>query len=177
MCREIVPTYHYFNPRSPRGERLAQQQCCCETNRFQSTLPVGGATEVMNLMKPLLLISIHAPREGSDCHDPGKEDSQEISIHAPRGGERHLAILHYWLLMDISIHAPRGGSDLPSFIFWTLLFQSTLPVGGATSRFSYSFSWLEFQSTLPVGGATGHGGYFPHRDKNFNPRSPRGERL
>ena len=99
-------------------------------------------------------ISIHAPREGSDCHDPGKEDSQEISIHAPRGGERHLAILHYWLLMDISIHAPRGGSDLPSFIFWTLLFQSTLPVGGAT----------------------GHGGYFPHRDKNFNPRSPRGER-
>ena len=34
----------YFNRRSPRGERLAQQQCCCETNRFQSTLPVGGAT-------------------------------------------------------------------------------------------------------------------------------------
>ena len=35
----------------------------------------------------------------------------------------------------ISIHAPRGGSDLDSAIRWGSqeVFQSTLPVGGATS--------------------------------------------
>ena len=34
----------------------------------------------------------------------------------------------------ISIHAPRGGSDLPSDLtaLKICLFQSTLPVGGAT---------------------------------------------
>ena len=78
----------------------------------------------------------------------------------------------------ISIHAPRGGSDthkvyLPS----KFLFQSTLPVGGATLRLAVitqmyyisihaprggsdmlvmrlSLMSFLFQSTLPVGGAT-----------------------
>ena len=89
----------------------------------------------------------------------------------------------------ISIHAPRGGSD---FILWSMSsfnnqFQSTLPVGGATSSAypakgdscisihaprggsdallspSSAHRWL-FQSTLPVGGATAkmleRGGHF-----------------
>ena len=84
----------------------------------------------------------------------------------------------------ISIHAPRGGSDSkhPHCPAWRRLFQSTLPVGGAT-RFcvfvaftirisihaprggsdaaisaAYRMGWT-FQSTLPVGGATAPGGY------------------
>ena len=57
----------------------------------------------------------------------------EISIHAPRGGsdaKLHLAQVK----IHISIHAPRGGSDRPSdeLLAQTGLFQSTLPVGGAT---------------------------------------------
>ncbi len=149
-------TSAYFNRRSPRGERLAQQPCCCETNRFQSTLPVGESDQsppakayaASNFnprspwgerptAKPVTYIgfqiSIHAPRGGSDCHDPGKEDSQEISIHAPRGGERHNThndgdhqinfnprsprgerplIMGEPAERHISIHAPRGGSDI-----------------------------------------------------------------
>ena len=80
----------------------------------------------------------------------------------------------------ISIHAPRGGSDNHQVIvpFPVFVFQSTLPVGGATCTCSYWIScifdfnprspWGErlgqqvgiyingnkFQSTLPVGGAT-----------------------
>ena len=34
----------YFNPRSPWGERLHMVLTCLNRKRFQSTLPVGGAT-------------------------------------------------------------------------------------------------------------------------------------
>ena len=56
----------------------------------------------------------------------------------------------------ISIHAPRGGSDLQQYLGMAVQvpFQSTLPVGGATT-----LSWIA-----------------PRAIWNFNPRSPWGER-
>ena len=79
------------------------------------------------------------------------------------------------------------------------LFQSTLPVGGATnamidkyvdliisihaprggSDFCFCSDLTDvtiFQSTLPVGGATWDGDSKAWLDTNFNPRSPWGER-
>ena len=81
--------------------------------------------------------------------------------------------------MRISIHAPRGGSDQINphttanilhfnprspwgerLVEWfnaqaSSLFQSTLPVGGATWRCQPREARVkQFQSTLPVGGAT-----------------------
>ena len=60
----------------------------------------------------MVIISIHAPRVGSDTTQ-GVSDSQRamISIHAPRVGSDQ----------------PRPQSSLPG-----LIFQSTLPVWGAT---------------------------------------------
>ena len=58
-----------------------------------------------------------------------------------------------------------------------LEFQSTLPVGGATSVNVVPDSSLLFQSTLPVGGATTRPLVFHLRNTDFNPRSPWGERL
>ena len=148
------------------------------------------------------IISIHAPRGGSDFFLNAVHDLMPISIHAPRGGsddghgghihghgnfnprspwgERHCSSLPARGNSEISIHAPRGGSDttgrssqiyrrnfnprspwgerLSSVIIYhtSIVFQSTLPVGGATVRLSpLSASFLSrFQSTLPVGGAT-----------------------
>ena len=57
---------------------------------------------------------------------------------------------------QISIHAPRGGSDL-------IFISRFLPI------------WA-FQSTLPVGGATSRHGQDAHNISDFNPRSPWGER-
>ena len=58
-----------FNPRSPCGERRLCQQTC----RWP------------------ILISIHAPRAGSDVDATGDSESHEISIHAPRAGsDRHV---------------------------------------------------------------------------------------
>ena len=56
-----------------------------------------------------------------------------ISIHAPRGGSDPA----HWRMRStgqISIHAPRGGSDAENLIDRArrVIFQSTLPVGGAT---------------------------------------------
>ena len=55
-------------------------------------------------------------------------------------------------------------------------FQSTLPVWGATARSFPCLAASAFQSTLPVWGATGIKTVRQSRGKNFNPRSPCGER-
>ena len=78
---------------------------------FLSTLPARGATRLLLLDLGQVVISIHAPREGSDVHlEMLAGGAPLISIHAPReGSDQDLAadqrILH------ISIHAPREGSD------------------------------------------------------------------
>ena len=55
-----------FNPRSPCGERLKLSQLLLCWYLFQSTLPVRGATWTGGSEGSLGIISIHAPRAGSD---------------------------------------------------------------------------------------------------------------
>ena len=65
--RHSYPAGRHFNPRSPHGERLCALCIRTLTARFQSTLPARGATrpwwEEATVSK---MISIHAPRTGSD---------------------------------------------------------------------------------------------------------------
>ena len=81
------------------------------SSQFQSTLPARGATK--RLAKGILIavISIHAPREGSDDLAPDDAITGGISIHAPREGSDNLAHLAVFRQTLISIHAPREGSD------------------------------------------------------------------
>ena len=108
----LTALWCYFNPRSPHGERH-----CRVLPGFQ-----------------LRVISIHAPRTGSDARPP----------------RPHSARVH------ISIHAPRTGSDASAcaVLSLTRLFQSTLPARGATGTLARSWRPLPFQSTLPARGAT-----------------------
>ena len=102
------------------------------------------------------IISIHAPREGSDRRGQRRGPKLQISIHAPREGSDSLckpghtrpALFLSTLpvrgatvsphlrrpLHDISIHAPREGSDgaHPAGRGPPHPFLSTLPVRGAT---------------------------------------------
>ena len=128
-----IPVWHNFNPRSPHGER-----------RNPGEYGESG------------LISIHAPRTGSDIrphvHRQGvgdfnprsphgerpafcsiHHDASRISIHAPRTGSDR-GLRHKVAVLGISIHAPRTGSD-----------ENKLPVDGVC---------FVFQSTLPARGAT-----------------------
>ena len=67
-CIANVPAdrKRYFNPRSPCGERLRTHNGKALMQVFQSTLPVWGATRLAFFEGPMDIISIHAPRVGSD---------------------------------------------------------------------------------------------------------------
>ena len=144
-----------------------QRQCY---QQFQSTLPVGGATPIFPVRTPGFGISIHAPRGGSDRPCPPGKDCTErfqstlpvggatcscpqcrqlcrISIHAPRGGSDDNKDEDGYAIV-ISIHAPRGGSDFFGgfSLFRTWLFQSTLPVGGAT----LPVTWLSLMRMISI---------------------------
>ncbi len=58
------------------------------------------------------LISIHAPRTGSDVRVAGNEQVVTISIHAPRTGSDDADAVLLEKRLGISIHAPRTGSDI-----------------------------------------------------------------
>ena len=60
-----VPSHFY--PRSPRGERPDTNDIHHEDHQFLSTLPARGATVLQHDGSAARkIISIHAPREGSD---------------------------------------------------------------------------------------------------------------
>ena len=130
-----------FNPRSPWGERRFACAHLATGKLFQSTLPVGGATPA-------------AP--------PGNKCMPTFQSTLPVGGATKL-VQAYSAIAIVSIHAPRGGSDIireglipewrsfnprspwgeRQLCIWRhgryRLFQSTLPVGGATSDDSLPF--------------------------------------
>ena len=55
-----------FNPRSPYGERLVPAKNILKKRKFQSTLPLRGATPIRKRQAAGRAISIHAPLTGSD---------------------------------------------------------------------------------------------------------------
>ena len=101
-----------------------------------------------------------------------------ISIHAPRTGSDAYGALQLVAGAIISIHAPRTGSDFRfvQHLVCALLFQSTLPARGATVlslaelAVSSDFNPRSPHGERPFGlGAIRAGA-------DFNPRSPHGER-
>ena len=145
-----------FQSTLPVGGATRQIQPVERLSEFQSTLPVGGATEYRYAERVCKRISIHAPRGGSDQRaTPSWITCYQFQSTLPVGGAT-IALAAYSPYLVISIHAPRGGSDQQDTAATCpdIGFQSTLPVGGATSS-----AWRDggeniFQSTLPVGGAT-----------------------
>ena len=62
----ILYCHFNFNPRSPYGERLAKICTLRPAQKFQSTLPLRGATASKGDLYMATTISIHAPLTGSD---------------------------------------------------------------------------------------------------------------
>ncbi len=124
-------------------------------HRFQSTLPVWGATVYRGGLRHKPDISIHAPRVGSDSFWPAY--SQNFFYFNPRSpcGERRASIKK---------------------LTERRIFQSTLPVWGATTGYSFKSRWVSISIHAPRVGSDGS--LLPHtqHSPNFNPRSPCGER-
>ena len=110
LSANTVPAYN-FNPRSPHGERQNAAKTSVRKVKFQSTLPARGATNYYADLLSTSVISIHAPRTGSDQISAltgiVQKDFNPRSPH----GERHKL-------------ARRENAH------W--VFQSTLPARGAT---------------------------------------------
>ena len=169
----------YFNPRSPDGERPRPARP----------------------RRAPRMISIHAPRMGSDrvrprCRgllgdfNPRSPDGERpcvlawqppclrISIHAPRmGSDRDT--LQYRLFATISIHAPRMGSDP---LWYTRLspcsyFNPRSPDGERLSCVRDNAAYIDISIHAPRMGSDRARARRPQLMAGyFNPRSPDGER-
>ena len=190
----------HFNPRSPHGERRLQFQPAGKPMRFQSTLPARGATAVFPAPASPSRFQSTLPARGATANASSRWSLRMISIHAPRTGSdcgRHFSVAAAPHFNPRSPHGERRASAKNAPVF--VQFQSTLPARGATSQGQTHTRRLVFQSTLPARGATppvvwlqrNHDisihaprtGSDPRLRRpcldaagHFNPRSPHGER-
>ena len=109
--QKILAWQSHFNPRSPCGERPEGAPALSIKLKFQSTLPVWGATN-RSVRKPT---------------------HHQISIHAPRVGSDHNELLDVLLRQFQSTLPVWGATLLPFAPKPSRIFQSTLPVWGATN--------------------------------------------
>jgi len=126
---------------------------------------------------------------------------QRVSIHAPRGGRDKVMTVDAPFVKSFNPRAPWGAR--PSSLYgWRIveLFQSTRPVGGATSQMILLMISWRVSIHAPRGGrdlqrlmlAINHFGFNPRapwgarhrvwlgqciRSHRFNPRAPWGARL
>ena len=126
-------TKPHFYPRSPRGERPASGLHRPDFVEFLSTLPARGATTCWTTSTRHSIISIHAPREGSDS--PGRP------AHGPPG--------------DFYPRSPRGERrDQHMIAARKQYFYPRSPRGERRTDGQYYAITAEFLSTLPARGAT-----------------------
>ena len=125
---------HYFNPRSPHGERPLQCFRLGQGRHFNPRSPHGERRFSRFLPRFAVIISIHAPRTGSD-HPALRRASESlpISIHAPRTGSDDGSRRHFEKRGNFNPRSPHG--ERRADVKLTLKqcsFQSTLPARGAT---------------------------------------------
>ena len=145
-----------FNPRSPCGERHLPGKHYLDSDLFQSTLPVWGAT-----ISTLLFCLSH----------------WEFQSTLPVWGATGLGAFQQRPVV-ISIHAPRVGSDIISISASLPLthFNPRSPCGERRCSTCVSRTALNFNPRSPCGERRNFWRYFVFT-KDFNPRSPCGERL
>ena len=196
----FAPQYADFNPRSPRGERPLPRGNGRHTSAISIHAPREGSDRLHDLHGPGRYdFNPRSPRgERPFPRLMRPSFGRNFNPRSPRG-ERPLTIAAPVLLLNFNPRSPRGERRTVSCSPDNLgEFQSTLPARGATSGSRFSSSDTRFQSTLPARGATAcsdrtsaicsfqstlpaRGATTSHRPpacaSDFNPRSPRGERL
>ena len=122
-------------------------------------------------------ISIHAPHAGSDLIVLASFRFNTYFNPRSPCGER-LPVAKYWGPTTIfqSTLPMRGATVMIQYKQYQDIFQSTLPMRGATGANAKVVAEGEFQSTLPMRGATCFQSSIGRLILDFNPRSPCGER-
>ena len=124
---------------------------------FQSTLPVRGATTAVCTMPLPWLISIHAPRAGSD-HPLYQKTLIIMTNFNPRSpcGERRMPCPAALISPAFQSTLPVRGATPPDLSYHLMVdyFNPRSPCGERLFKLRQPFIILRFQSTLPVRGAT-----------------------
>ena len=84
VCKFSTPAN--FNPRSPHGERLGIVNRSVDDSQFQSTLPAWGATFNKPIIIPCSTFQSTLPAWGATGYMAAQQAKNLISIHAPRMG-------------------------------------------------------------------------------------------
>ena len=94
-----------------RGATLGVVNKNLSEKLFQSTLPARGAT-LLDLRVPICdIFQSTLPARGATTDGMTPDSPRVISIHAPREGSDYLSLCWVFRIHYISIHAPREGSD------------------------------------------------------------------
>ena len=84
-------THNNFNPRSPWGERRGSRRTGSTIPQFQSTLPVGGATESVEFGSPTHPFQSTLPVGGATAADYKQTINALFQSTLPVGGATTLA--------------------------------------------------------------------------------------
>ena len=183
--------------RGATANRLLSSFPC---QHFNPRPPRGGRRHLLRQQRGILIISIHAPREGGDTaiYDPDR--FEDISIHAPREGGDRLQRRDGTVYGHFNPRPPRGGRPMPiPPCILGMRFQSTPPARGATVMDQLRLGKVDISIHAPrEGGDHGKCAGCHHREISihapreggdlvvvflfliklyFNPRPPRGGRL
>ena len=140
MAPKLIRRASKFQSTLPLRGATADCSLLRAFGQFQSTLPLRGATRAAHDAYAALCISIHAPLTGSDPR--GGDDHCRQCHFNPRSpyGERQVQLRLTYLQEDFNPRSPYGerldGHNWPNL---ALIFQSTLPLRGAT------WKWQETQ--------------------------------
>ena len=132
-CSYFLPVAYDFNPRSPCGERQNGHALPWTRGHFNPRSPCGERRGRNNAVNGINVISIHAPRVGSDG----------LSVWFRSGP------LHF------NPRSPCGERPVngQTVVSWSY-FNPRSPCGERPWHPGMSSAQVEFQSTLPVWGAT-----------------------
>ena len=168
-----------FNPRSPHGERRHGEQKNMRHRMISIHAPRTGSDSAAQIYTSFASrFQSTLPARGATTWGAKKYASQDDFNPRSPHGERRQRRRNDGGKQDFNPRSPHGerppSSGTPASP-WR--FQSTLPARGATGTSSSAATDWTFQSTLPARGATcwEHTTHFTPHD--FNPRSPHGERL
>ena len=168
----------YFNPRSPRGERLVDKFTTKAIGQFQSTLPARGATSI--LIKNCATVRNFNPRSPR-----GERPRPRVPVLGPTRFQSTLPARGATVETARRLHdrhhfnprSPRGERHSGGRATGErCTFQSTLPARGATDLYGYKQFLRRISIHAPREGSDIARRCICRRRRHFNPRSPRGER-
>ena len=167
-----------FNPRSPHGERRIPTEEMADPDGISIHAPRTGSDRERRRKNRQHDISIHAPRTGSDAGAEMKYQRDVFQSTLPARGATRVVCRECAVLRGISIHAPRTGSDASARRAPgnSCAFQSTLPARGATGQMLRQWRRIVISIHAPRTGSDLPLATTKPIRRNFNPRSPHGER-